>query len=495
MKSLSYIYLFIIGTCTITQLLMGADLFVLVVLALISVGGALGLRKEPVIADWLYLMLVAYCGTLALILKTALFQTVDSNLSEPTTSCGYLLIGFTSLTAGYLASRPSAKTIGMAGLSSLFSRVDFLQLTTKLVFAVGLLLQGLHIILRPQFVPGTNVIEEGFGGFGAFYFLLPFSIAMQTALCIYQPSKRSNGITLVGMLLLIAAESVLGNVKKNIVDAALIVACSYFLFDNAKVNIKAVIAGIAAFMLLVLYINPLIHIMRPSLYGLSFEQRIDLGVKTLEDTGMDPWELADRSARVLRGYEAQYSPTGSYFYPSTLNFDRFALILPLDQITRALPRAGTMGSQIFSTIISTVLPSFLVPKEAAATPDLIAWHFGFRTIGSVSRPVVGLIPSAVAGFGVFGAAIIPFFTIFVGFRFLNLLTGSLKNNPWAISVFSSSTLLAEKEVAPFIEFFLRDFALSLVFALALKFAYSAHAQLGPKALAQMRPRRNERLES
>ncbi|MGY4344969.1 hypothetical protein ACVWXM_001433 [Bradyrhizobium sp. GM7.3] len=335
-------------------------------------------------------------------------------------------VGFASLTAGYLASRLNPGTMRRTGLSNLFSRIEFLQLTAKPIFAIGLLLQGLHIILRPEFVPGANVAQEGFGGFGAFYFLLPFSIAMQTALCIFQPSRKANAFTLVVMLLLVAAESVLGNVKKNIVDAALIVACSYFLFDKANVNIKAVIASIAALGILILYINPLIHIMRPSLYGLSFEQRIDLGVRTLEDTHLDPWELADRSARVLRGYEAQFSPTGSYFYPSTLNFDRFALILPLDQVVRALPRAGTMGAQIFSTIVSTVLPSFVVPKEAAATPDLIAWHFGFRTIGSVSRPVVGLIPSAVAGFGILGAALIPFVIIFLGFRILNLIAGSFE---------------------------------------------------------------------
>lgn len=464
-------YLVVITTAAFVQIFLGADPLVLVILTAISMSALLGMRKDPVIGDWLFLMFAMYYGSLGLTLKTALLQPVDSNLSEPTLTSLYLFTGWASLTAGYLASAWQSSFRVAWRLDNVFADIRFLRLFTLPIFALGITLQTLHVIFRPQFIPGTNILNDGFGGFGSFYFMLPISVSMQAAICVYKQRNSSDRLLLIAMLLLIAGVSLFGNVKKNIVDAILIVGCSYILFDRARISAKAIVSITIFLGILILYVNPVVHIMRPLLFGLSFQQRLELAGSILTDTDFNPVELADRAARVLITYTGEYSPTGSYFYPNTLNLDRFALILPLDQVIRGLPRAGAMGSEIFSTIPSTVLPSFLIQKEAAATQDLIAWHFGFRPVGIVGRPVVGLIASATAGYGIFGAAILPFIVVFISLRILNRLTGRLKNNPWAISVFSASTLLVEKEIAPFIEFELRDLVLLLGFAVALRVVY------------------------
>ena len=116
-----------------------------------------------------------------------------------------------------------------------------------------------------------------------------------------------------------------------------------------------------------------------------------------------------------------------------------------------------------SDMLSTILPSFLTDKLAASSEDIIAWYYGFRESGTISRPVVGMTASAAALGGVIGVFIFPMVAVFLSFFITDRNSGALRGNPPAIFMAGCILLFPERTISSSISFLMRDYLIVLLF--------------------------------
>ncbi|HET8611918.1 MAG TPA: hypothetical protein VFL92_04045, partial [Sphingomonas sp.] len=290
--------------------------------------------------------------------------------------------------------------------------------------------------------------EGGFGGFGFFFFLLPMSWVMQMALCARDPRNRTERLTLYAMAAMTLALAFGGNVKVVFIQFIITLAVCILAFGiRIRPRVAAALALLAIG--LVLYVQPIVQITRVKAAQLSPIERVNEAGATLAEADYNPARLLEKASEVARTYKLSYA--GSYVYPATWNVDRFQMIFPIDEVARALPTVGTIGiGPTVTEIIEVTLPSVFIRKTNISTPDVIGWHFGFRTNGAITRPVVGLLASSLATYGLLGVALLPGLVILVGFSIINLMAGKMQGNPWAAFVFMNFLPIVEKEIAPFL---------------------------------------------
>jgi hypothetical protein len=477
------IYAFLILSLVVAQVGMGADIPLVLVLALIAAATLLPLTKDNIApGDCIYIGLSLYCGGFALLTKTLLGQPVDSNLIAPEISGLHMLVAFASITAAYLlAQRFTPKLSQPAGVFRYFNSPFFLKNFSRFGFVVGAIFHILHLILRPRFINGTGEQTAGFGGFGSFYFLIVMAFAAQIALCKLGENKARERTIATFMFVAILLMTVAGNVKKDILDALVILAISTYAL-GFKVGVRQVVAGAILLFAINFVLTPLIHITRSSGADFSISERFQYTAEVVSTNNFDLGKINDINDRITQGFRTNYRAFGSYVYPSTVNLDRFSLIFPLDQVVRTGGPPRIMPNDIVNRVLQIVLPSSLITKSPGSMADLVGWSYGFRAPGTVSRPVVGLPASSVALGGLFGAAIIPFGILSVVFTLLNWLGGSLKGNPWAIALTVSLMHIPEKEVDALFGIMLREAPLILI-VMAL-FIHTMRSQRRVKALAR-----------
>lgn len=471
---------------TMIQLFMGADPIVVFFLTLISCFAYFVFStRQAMVSDVIFFATLLYTGPFTLVVKTILMQPVDENLGAPIESSLVNFIGFLSIFVGYLAARKvNYVTHFAATLSERLRRMETLALCGKLFFPIGVTFDLLHIALRPQATQVSVDSGEGIGFFGTFTFITTFAVICQAALVFSpdNPSRKGFSI-LTGMLAVVMVLSIAGNVKATFLISILAIIL-IILMGSAKVVIyrEAIIGGVMA-AVLIFYVSPAIHITRSQIGSLSITERLEAALTVMEKADFDPFVLANQEQDKILTYASTRDPRLNYLFPSSTNLGRFCIIQPVDQVVSRYPFFGGMGGEVFSDILPTVLPSFLVAKEAASSPDFIAWHYRIRDPGIVGRPVIGLTASAFAAGAYLGVIIIPGVVMFIAFVVLNAFSGPIRDNPLAIFIAISSLLLAEKEASQVIIFLVRQLPFSLIFLYLVK-AYL----LNDKSTAQLLPR-------
>jgi hypothetical protein len=466
------IYTAILGVTAIVQLLLGANTILLASIVMVT---ALGLypitRRRLMATDILFFVTSLYYGAATLVIKTMLGQPLDQNLLAPTIAGTYLLIGFLSLTVGYVAANAIFPQAHWARrFSHEFDSRNFCGKVAIPVFLIGAVLSILHNLLRSQVLNGT-VEAGGFGGFGSFYFLLPFAWACQARLALGPGATRRDMIVLFAMGGLSLFLALFANVKVIIIQFFMVLILSFVAF-GIRIRLRNIAMGAVAAAFLILYVQPVIQITRSNAAGRGPVARLMDGVSVLQDSNFDPGELADQADTIARGFK--YSYLGSYVYPSTWNVDRFAMILPVDEVSREMGSAGPMGgADIIREIIESTVPSALVHKTGAVTADTIGWHFGFTRNGSISRPVVGLVASSLAAYGFIGLVLLPGLVTFFSFGAINAFGTYLRGSAWTIFVLMSFLPFVEKEIAPIIALFTHQVPLQAVVVGLIYFVASA----------------------
>jgi hypothetical protein len=257
------------------------------------------------------------------------------------------------------------------------------------------------------------------------------------------------------MLFVIIILSVAGNAKRSAIDAMLVVALSIYAY-RFKVGFKQVIFGVSAVSLVVFVLSPLIHITRSAGANFTISERFEYTYGVIYRSNYDIGVINSINDRVAQGYQSSYRAFSSYVYPSTVNVDRFALILPMDQVLRVGGEPRVDAKELVSEIGQIVLPGALIEKTPGALSDVIGWNYSFRMPGVVSRPVVGLPASSVATGGFFGAIFTPMCLLFPLFIVLDKIGGGLRNSPWSVAICVSVALIPERTIEAIIGTMLRE---------------------------------------
>jgi hypothetical protein len=259
---------------------------------------------------------------------------------------------------------------------------------------------------------------------------------------------------LVAMAVVILTLTLADNTKRTMFDF-LFVAGATFLAFGTRPRWRWIVPPAIAAALAIAYVVPAIQIVRAQADTRGIG-RIAATLRVVERNDYDPVAIAAEAARVAEGYHLTYRD--SYVYPLTWNSERFTLIQPIDLVARKLDARGTMGAiDILRDPAETLLPSVLLKKLLVTAPDRIAWHYGFRANGSIARPVVGLIASSLAAFGLAGVLLLPGLTVAFTFVVLDGVGGRLVNNTWGAFLLASTAFLAEREVSTMLSFFCRSF--------------------------------------
>ena len=475
-------YLGVVGAAFFIQLLIGSNVLLLVIIGLIAAFGAIPIsRRDLMITDVIFFATTLYYSTFALVIKSLLGQPLDQNLQAPILSAAYLTIGFTSMAIGYVAANSfvsQAKWI--KPFVAEFGSRHFCRKVALWVFAIGSVLAILHNVLRGQVVEGS-VEEGGFGGFGSFLFLLPFGWACQARLAFGSGATRRDSGILYAMGVVALFLALLANVKVIVVQYILVLILSFTAF-GIRVRLRTLLVGALGVLLLILYVQPIIQITRGEAEGKSVFDRLTAIGPILVDSDFSASNLQVRADAVARGY--RYSYLGSYVYPSTWSVDRFSMILPIDEVARKLGEAGTTGGgDIVKEVVENTLPSAVVSKTGVATADTIGWHFGFTRNGSISRPVVGLVASCLAAYGILGVVLLPAVITFLTFAVINCLGTHLRGSAWSIFVLMTFIVFVEKEIAPIITLFTHEIPLE---AVVVGIAYAAANMFGTKRRPMIR---------
>jgi hypothetical protein len=455
-KNISKIYFLAITFVAIVQLLMGADFFVLACLYTVSACAILVFETHVVRApDVIYFLFVIYYGLFSLVVKTLLMQPVDENLTSPWNASLALLLGFVSITVGYLLARGQSRFQVTYRWEQNLSHRKTLEWCSMVFFPIGIGFETLHVLLRPVAEVSSAASEGGIGMFGAFAFITTFGVVCEASLVFEKDGRSSRDIGRLSlMLLVILALSVAGNVKQSFLmnfAAVLLVV----IVNASRVNLwrEAIGGGILAF-LLIFYVSPAIHITRNQAKAMPVLDRIELAGEVLAKADYDPFVLQDQMAFTLADIGSSKNPAFNYFFPQSGNYDRFAMLQAINVIVTGWESLGTMEpSQVFQDL-GNLLPSFLVSeKTVVASVDRIAWFYGYRQEPIIGRPVLGIVTSSVALGGLVGALLLPGPIIWLMFWLLDRLCGPLKHNVTGLFLTSVMLLLVEGDLtAPFATF-------------------------------------------
>lgn len=469
------IYFCLVTALACVQIFMGANIFVILSLYLISICGCFSLSiRDHRAGDILYFLFVLYYGTFSLVIKTALLQPVDENLDVPDLVSVVILVGFMSITVAYIVSRNIGFRFKFSReMSAYLSDGAILSKCVSIFFPIGIAFDTLHVFLRPVATQVAIDSGEGIGFFGTFYFITIFAVVCEASLAFSDRHGSRRGIArLGGMLLIIMLVSLAGNVKQSFI-ASISAAFVVFLMNKSKINIvREVVLGGALAFILMFYVSPAIHITRGQAKELPILERLDLAYEVMERASFDPFELQAQSEAVLAGYGASSDPRLNYFFPSTLNIDRLCLIHPTNLVVSGSETAGEMGLDALN-VWSSVLPSFLVSKSAAASVDEIAWFYNFRARGMVARPVLGLVASSFAVGGGLGVLFLPGIAVLILFVILNGLSGPLFGNPFGLFIGTSFLIIVEADLSGVFIYIFRNLLFIVAFAVVVKVALDA----------------------
>lgn len=463
MKSFPALYLLAILLLLALQLVLGADLILTSILTLIAASAMWPFSKPALtVSGLLYSSTCLYSGTFALLMKTLLIQPVQQNLIAPQFSAGILLAGHVAVSTAYgLATAIPARGEFCSRLKADFDSVRILRLFAPWGFVLGYATQVLHVIFRPHFINGSNMTTNGFGGFGSFYFLINLAFAAQVGLIYLGRWKNEATVRASIMFVLILGLSLVENVKKDVLDAVLILVMSMFAFRAAPKPGPTLIACVfVVFFMFIL--SPLIHITRANSTVGSLDERIGITEKILLQNNFDIGKINALNDTVFRSYSDNYRSSGSYVYPYTINIDRFALVLPADQVAREKSSSRVSLLEVGHLIAQQALPSILIKKSPGVLADLVSWRYGFRPYLTVGRPVVGLAASTYAIGGFLGIFAIGIPVMLAFFWATSALAGDLTASPWAVGIAVFLSVLAEKEVDAIVVLVVRDIPILLV---------------------------------
>lgn len=448
------------------QVALGTSVFLagaVLLSSLIFLPAVFNTRKDG--ADIVLFGLAFYLAIGGLLFKTLAGQRLETNLLAPQLTATALVLASLSILGGYFLSRAVVSGRGdVLNLARFFrnpATVGSLVMPLTLV-SCGIYL--LHIYLSKGGDADTPGQQKGFGGFGSFYFLVNISLAFLYAhLANYRKRGTWKGIAAVGTFLLLC--SLLSNEKRPVIDFGIVTLVSFIFIDRLRPRLWVLITSAVVALPLLLMLSGAIEATRMAGKNLPPLERVELTWSLLADNNFNVSRIMEASGSAATGYSYTYRPNMSYYYPSTMNVDRYSLIFPLDQVARHDPSRIPMS--VAAQEVVETLPSIIASKTGIAFVDRLAWYYGIRAHGSVGRPVIGIPGSAFAVGGLMGVALLPGLCFFLVFSASRLLGGDLRNSPLAIGLSTVFLITVEWDFMRLFVFFLRPLWLIVIGVMVL----------------------------
>ncbi len=472
----------------ILQLLFGTDIKILLLAAVTAFCAFLilssgGLYDSISLVGFFYFFNTIF---FAILLKTALGQSLDSNLY--TAFISYLavfIVSFQVLFAQKIVNvLPLGKPLFRPNNEPHF--LKFLSITCYFLgFALWALSQFYNI--DPRMVQ-TLTENRGFGGFNTIYPIFYMAIVAGTAhILIVSDNKKSINFWIMLML-------VTGVIMGLVESRKMLLALSfgyYFatsFFYRKRFTSKQIIASILLALFAFFVFGPIVHVYRNELWFLPLDKRLDY---LLENTGkmFQIDFLVEFFRSVIERGNLVYHY--QYFGQNLMFFDRFATIQHNDIIIDSFLNRPEMGPHIYGRGFDQILPSFLNQnKSLISLEDQITWELGLRTYGVVGFPTVPLIACAFAATKWIGLAFVPLLVFFLLYLFLKKVGSTLYENVFAIYFFVPIFLNAHQWSYP--QYILRLFRLfpgEVLMFIAIIWIYKhVHFRSGDVAKKKDQPR-------
>lgn len=458
--SLPKIYALFLIAFSFGHIIIGSNMLLVVLCLFIGMAGLWHCNKDSLyFSDIFMLVLSVYTGVAPLVFKLFLLQPLQSNLESPIMSAIMIFMGYISLSFASVFARPKGERVwyGNAYIVNSLKNPSVIRYMAPITASLGVFFFILHVIFRPVLTGDELVGKEGFGGFGSFYFLLLLGIAM-FAYSYKHFGLRKDAVFLLILAPIVVGLSVFANVKKNMFDMLWIFVLSYFSFGFVVNKKILALCGLVS-VLIVLYVSPIIHLMRTNFAGQGLIERGESFFQILQDYEYDPLKLRQAEAAYIEGFEYSFNPKNSYVFPSNLNLDRFFLLKTTDRVISSSDvDSGAIGIGPFLQLaLEGILPSLLIEKSLYVGADLVGWEYGIVHINSIARPVIGYYASAYAAEGLLGLLLFPWIIFFPAFYFMNKFVGSFRQNVFAVLMLAMASQLAEKEIDAFLVAFVRDY--------------------------------------
>lgn len=426
--SATRVTLALVALCVVVQIALGANLIVLALALVSCVAGIAGFRIAGAYrsAAWLAFFFVLGNVIVALVAKTVLLQSIDSNLYAPVESFAILAAGCVSLLIALLVSL----TISVG--KPLFRSVHnprFLRFLSHSTFALGTLFWYL-----------TRVFQDpegsGFGGVFVFWNLVLMAVIARTAMVIERTGgRRSVDATLVMTLLACVAMGLIDNSKTE-VALPLIAYFATSVFYSRGLTRRQCLAGTFGIILMAAVIGPMIHAYRAlGIHDMPWQQRVSLMERGVKDV------LAHGDVSFYEEVVAEVSSIdfGSGYYDyfgkgsGQMILGRYASIQQIDPVVATVNRRGLLGGSAIWPAFERLLPTFMDPNKPRDTEAfLLLLRLGVVDPEGNKYPTVPLIAQSYAGYGSIGVLLIPFLTFLSFLLALKKLGWRLYRNVFAI---------------------------------------------------------------
>ncbi|MDT0682466.1 hypothetical protein RM543_07210 [Roseicyclus sp. F158] len=434
------------------HLALGSDRFLTASMGAMSLWGISRLMRDEIWpGDYYVFALGIYSGTAALAVKLAYAQPLQSNLQQPGMACAILLGGFVAAAGAAEIARFVARHVVRPATVRAWADPGLLARAYPWLLAAGAAFLLLHVAVRPRMVAGVLHQTDGFGGFGGFTFLLTLGIAAASRRLLIDGARGPFRVLILAGIAMVTL-SLVANTKREVFEFGVCLLLG-LLAARARLRILPSLVAIGAAAVIALYVSPVIHLMRNDFLEIGLMDRVLEGWTILKAHGFDPAALAEEEARFFAGFSYAYREAGSYVFPERGAFDRFMLILPVDQVARMALEGEVMGVRPFAReALEGILPSILIDKSVMVGSDRVAWAYGIREYGSSARPVLGFTATALAMGGpvaVIAAPILVLLPILIAF---NIAFGHLRASALGHGFIAITWYLAEQGVDSLISF-------------------------------------------
>ncbi len=411
------------------QLFFGTPPFILMIAFIVIVMSLLvllelGIENSASVVGFFFVFNTA---TFGVVLKTFFFQSLDSNLYQPSAVFIVVLLGVLELYFALKIVRlvPIGRPLFKATTDARY--LKYLSIVSFIVGAFFWLLNQRFLIDRRA---SFYTEESSFGGFASFFHVFYMSIIAATAYVILSSKgkKSLNG----WVIFLIVVGSIIGIVESRKIELAY-TFLSYYLtsFYFRRVISKTQIATLTLFIAFAFFIfGPVVHTFRSELWFLSFPQKVDF-LRDNWRSVLSKQQLESLLTKVLShrksGYDFEYFGRNMFF------IDRFATIQHIDLIIDTVEQQEALGGGTLLRGYTRVLPKFLYAKKSTISQaDEVTWELGLRKFGVIGFPTVPLLGHAFAALGWFGVLVIPFYMFIVLFLILKKIGWNLYQNIYAI---------------------------------------------------------------
>ena len=449
------IYLLIIGMLSLFQVVIGANVILLIAIDLVCLTALVPMtRKSFDPNDLLFLSLSFYYGTLSLVLKSIVLQPVQENLHVPLLTSLYLVTGFGLIFFAYLfvmrvmtSFYPGTRLRTWGTFERYYADSRFLsRFTLPVTIAANLFAVVIAVMSHSaQEVANGMAAASSLTTLGSLMPIVQLALAMQLSLMTRRNSQIDRALVIITIGTGLGI-SILNNQKQMAFMLAVTYAVHMIAY-RIRVRPRTIVFGVAGIIVLFLYVAPLIHIIRGM--DVAKSDRFAQTFSILQEAHFNPLELSEIESKLPGSNDPNgLSSRLNYLAPYDFNTDRFTLLLPIDQTARA-SLTEPLGFDMYATeLIAEILPKFVIGEHSIEVlDDQIAWRYGIRESNVVARPVLGLLGTGYGVAGPWGVLVIAPLIMLGCFALVKkVCNGSIWQNPWAVFIASSIFFYGEQDI-------------------------------------------------